>query len=130
MESKHCYISVFICDTFNLTTGVYDGYLNGNLESSIIIPSDEETILQWNPNTATYPLLYKRFVIGCNTEFTECVNETVSQAMIFNISLTSLEVSELYNNYGYSTPNYPGKVLIKEYTSPEPTIFLGNEVNI
>jgi len=121
---------VFICDTFNLTTGVYDGYLNGNLEYSTIIPSDEETILQWNPNTATYPFLYERFVIGCNTWFTECVNETVSQAMIFNISLTSLEVSELYNNYGYSTPNYPGKVLIKEYTSPEPTIFLGNEVNI
>jgi flagellin-like protein len=121
---------IFICDTFNLTTRVYNGYLNGNLKRSVTIPSDEATILEWNPNTATYPFLYRRFVIGCNTLFTECVNETVSQVMIFNISLTSLEVSELYNNYGYSTPNYPGKVLIKKYTSPEPTIFLGNEVNI
>ncbi|MFZ8855699.1 MAG: DUF2341 domain-containing protein, partial [Candidatus Nanopusillus sp.] len=120
---------IFICDTFNLTTRVYNGYLNGNITYSVTIPSNEKTILEWNPNNATYPHLYRRFVIGCNTLFTECVNETVDQTLIFNRALTSLEASKLYNNYGYSTPNYPGRVLIKKYTSPEPTIFLGNEVN-
>jgi len=121
---------IFICDTFNLTTRVYNGYLNGNITNSVTIPSNEKTILEWSPNNATYPHLYRRFVIGCNTLFTECVNETVDQTLIFNRALTSSEISRLYNNYGYSTPNYPGKVLIKNYTSPEPTIFLGNEVNI
>jgi len=55
-------------------------------------------------------------------------NGIIDEVMIFNKVLTEDEIKDLYNYYGYTTPNYPGRVLIKNYTSPEPTISLGNEL--
>ncbi|RLF09069.1 MAG: hypothetical protein DRJ69_05335 [Thermoprotei archaeon] len=51
----------------------------------------------------------------------------IDEVFIFNKALTSEEISDLYNNYGYTTENYPGKVLVRKYTEPEPSIFIGAE---
>jgi len=41
---------------------------------------------------------------------------------IYNRALSASEVSDLYNNNGYTTTNYPGRVLVRKYASPEPTV--------
>ncbi len=40
------------------------------------------------------------------------------------------EISDLYNNYGYTTPNFPGKVLVRKYTFPEPTLTISQEQQV
>jgi hypothetical protein len=52
----------------------------------------------------------------------------VDNFFIFNRALTAEEVSDLYNNYGYATASYPGKVLVRKYVSPEPSVSIGDEV--
>ncbi|RLI73252.1 hypothetical protein DRP04_16015, partial [Archaeoglobales archaeon] len=49
-------------------------------------------------------------------------NGVIDGVRIYNRALTADEISDLYNNYGYTTENYPGKVLVRKYASPEPTI--------
>jgi len=52
----------------------------------------------------------------------------IDEALIYNRSLTEEEeISDLYNNYGYTTPNYPNKVLVRKYTEPEPVAIVGEE---
>ncbi|RLI99997.1 MAG: hypothetical protein DRP08_06800 [Candidatus Aenigmatarchaeota archaeon] len=46
------------------------------------------------------------------------------EVFVFNKALSDEEISDLYNNYGYTTTNYPGKVLVKKYTEPEPFVSL------
>ncbi|MEM5824432.1 MAG: DUF2341 domain-containing protein, partial [Candidatus Aenigmatarchaeota archaeon] len=54
-------------------------------------------------------------------------NGMMDEVRFYSRDLTPEEILDLYNNYGYSTPNYPGKTLVRKYVSPEPTISLGNE---
>ncbi|MEM4847322.1 MAG: hypothetical protein QW794_06165, partial [Thermosphaera sp.] len=49
----------------------YSVWVNGNRVARWTIPSTERTILEWNPDTATYPERYRRFVLGANVIFTE-----------------------------------------------------------
>ena len=55
-------------------------------------------------------------------------NGTIDEVLIYNRSLSEEEISDLYNNYGYTTPNYPNKVLVRKYTDPEPVAIVGEEV--
>ena len=40
---------------------------------------------------------------------------SIDEARIYNRALTAAEVTDLYNNYGYTTPNYQGKVLVRKF---------------
>jgi len=51
----------------------------------------------------------------------------LDEVRIYNKALTGAEISDIYNNYGYTTENYPGKVLVRKYTEPEPSVSLGEE---
>ncbi|MEM1725260.1 MAG: DUF2341 domain-containing protein, partial [Thermoplasmata archaeon] len=61
---------------------------------------------------------------GCSGRFFLGIIDEIS---IYKRALSQEEILDLYNNYGYSTPNYPGKTLVRKYVSPEPTVSLGNE---
>jgi hypothetical protein len=87
---------VFIADTFDLATRARKGYLNGGLKYSVTIPSTEKTVLEWNPDTATYPYMYKRFTIGASVALAEFVNETAGEVRIYNRALSDKEIYELY----------------------------------
>ncbi|RLJ00337.1 MAG: hypothetical protein DRP06_02095, partial [Candidatus Aenigmatarchaeota archaeon] len=66
--------------------------------------------------------------MGNNPSFTDRrFNGTIDEVRIYNRALSAEEISDLYNNYGYTTTNYPGKVLVRKYTSPEPTPAVGGE---
>jgi hypothetical protein len=47
-------------------------------------------------------------------------NGIIDELFMFDRALTYTEILDLYNNYGYTTINYPGKVLVRKYASPEP----------
>jgi len=53
-------------------------------------------------------------------------NGLIDELCIYNRALTAEEISDLYNYYGYTTTNYPGKVLVRKYSSPEPTTTFNN----
>jgi len=44
-------------------------WINGEKKYSATVPSDEATVLEWNPDTATHPERYRRFVLGANSEW-------------------------------------------------------------
>ncbi len=47
---------------------------------------------------------------------------SIDEPRIYNRTLNSDEASELFSNYGYLTLAYPGSVLVRKITSPEPVI--------
>ncbi len=51
----------------------------------------------------------------------------IDETKLYRRALTAGEITDLYNNYGYSTPEYLGSVLIKQFTSTEPGVTLGAE---
>jgi len=48
-------------------------------------------------------------------------NGIMDEIFVFDKVLTAEEVSDLYNNYGYTTTNYSGKVLVRKRIDPEPS---------
>jgi hypothetical protein len=52
----------------------------------------------------------------------EALNGTIDEVRIYNKNLNVKEISDLYNNYGYTKTNYPGKVIVRSYTPSEPAI--------
>ena len=60
--------------------------------------------------------------IGCVYSGYKHFGGIIDEVRIYNRTLTSEEISDLYNNYGYTTTNYPGKVLVRKYASPEPSV--------
>ncbi|MDD3102264.1 MAG: DUF2341 domain-containing protein, partial [Patescibacteria group bacterium] len=55
-------------------------------------------------------------------------NGLIDDIEIYNTALTAPEITDLYNNHGYATTNYPGKVLVRKYTATVPTVSYGTEI--
>jgi hypothetical protein len=51
----------------------------------------------------------------------------IDEILILNRVLTAVEISDLYNYYGYTTLQYPGRVLVRKRSDPEPITTVGNE---
>ncbi len=51
----------------------------------------------------------------------------IEDVSVYSQVLSQTQISNIYNNYGYATLNYPGYILVRQYSSPEPTITLGSE---
>ncbi|MFH7880793.1 MAG: LamG domain-containing protein, partial [Candidatus Aenigmatarchaeota archaeon] len=71
----------------------------------------------------------RNLTIGKLSGMAHFYNGTIDEVRIYNRTLTAEEISDLYNNYGYSTLNYPGRTLVRKYSYPEPTIIIDNEEN-
>jgi len=96
--------------------GEFKGYLNGELNASTTLDALSIKVTS-NP-------LY----IGREELPGRLFNGTIDEVQIYNRALSEEEISDLYNNYGYTTPNYPNKVLVRKYTEPEPVAIVGEEV--
>ncbi len=44
----------------------------------------------------------------------------IDEVCVYSQALTSAEISDLYNNYGYTTLNYTGSTLVRNLADPEP----------
>ncbi|MCW1310070.1 MAG: DUF2341 domain-containing protein, partial [Candidatus Nanoarchaeia archaeon] len=65
--------------------------------------------------------------IGNRAQLDRTFNGTIDEVRIYNKSLSTSEIADLYNNYGFSVSTYPEKVLVRKYTSPEPVTYVGTE---
>lgn len=53
----------------------------------------------------------------------------LEQITFYNAALTSSQISNLYSGYGYVTTNDSGHVLVRQFSSPEPSTSVGSEVS-
>jgi hypothetical protein len=82
---------------FSLSDRLYMCYVNATRISSKFIPSDEKTVLEWNPDTATYPDRYKRFVLGADTRLIEWMKMMQYQLLIYTRALSDSEIAWNFN---------------------------------
>ena len=67
------------------------------------------------------------FLLGTHKLLAYWWQGVIDEVRIYDKALSAEEISDLYNNYGYTTTNYPGKVLVRKYTEPEPSVSVGAE---
>jgi len=110
-------------DGWHHIVGVYDGntlylYIDGSLVNS-------QEIGSYTVNTNDNSLRIGGFT-GYTTPY--LWNGDIDEVRIYkDKALNSTEISDLYNNYGYTTENYPGRVLVRKYADPEPSASFGSE---
>jgi hypothetical protein len=78
------------------------GYINGGRVYSLTIPSTEYTVLEWNPDTATYPWRYQRFVLGASVQYDGNMKLMQGNILIYSRPLSDAEI-----RYNMSNPNNP-----------------------
>ena len=67
-------------------------WFDGNRAYSAAVPSDEKTVLEWDPDRATYPHFYRRFVLGANIDLTEWMKVMYASLLIYNRALSADEI--------------------------------------
>jgi hypothetical protein len=95
----------------------YSFWINGEKKYSATVPVNEKTILEWNPDTATYPERYKRFVLGANVGFGELMQCLNDEVRIYNRAFDGGEVS--FSNANPGLP--PTRGLVAWYPMDEGT---------
>ncbi len=110
-----------ISDTTNyyFVAATYDGsnvrlYINGTLDNTLAVTAQ---ISNYTGNA----------LIGAHGNLAAYFNGDIDNVRVYSKTLTGSEIQDLCNNYGYVTPNYPGRELVRKYTSPEITAQLGAE---
>jgi hypothetical protein len=73
-------------------------WVNAERRYSATVLAEEKTVLEWNPDTATYPERYRRFVLGANTQFSEYMKVYY---YTFRIYSRALEDWEIEHNFRY-----------------------------
>jgi hypothetical protein len=113
-EKRSPFSTAISQDTWYHVAGVYDKakiylYINGVSQGT---PTSQTGTPDTNNNVST---------VGCRSDSKANVwNGIIDEVRIYNRALTAEEISDLYNNYGYMTPNYAGRELVRKYVSPEP----------
>jgi hypothetical protein len=67
--------------------------------------------------------------IGPGSTTTWIFNGGLDEVRYYTRGLTAAEITDLYNNYGYVTTNYPGRELVRRFQSPEPATSVGTEAS-
>jgi len=119
-EGYHVSNATIPTNTWTFVASVWDGsyvhlYINGELDRSVATSTPGR--VNNNPLHIGYE----------SSSLPRSFNGIMDEIYIFNKSLTQEEIWDLYNNYGYTTTNYLGKVLVRKYTSPETTYLTGEE---
>jgi len=83
---------------FSLSDRTFVGYVNGGIVRTASIPSTEKTILEWNPDTATYPWMYKRFVLGASVYGSDNMKMMQYQLLIYTRDLADKDIGWNFKN--------------------------------
>jgi len=84
---------------FRLSDRTLAVYVNGGKVYTASIPSDEKTVLEWNPDTATYPDRYKRFVLGANVNGDESMKMMQYQLLVYTRDLADKDIEWNFKNH-------------------------------
>jgi hypothetical protein len=90
--------------------------VNGTRAYSVTILSTDKTILEWNPDTATHPWMYRRFVLGANVGGGENMKMMQYQLLVYS---RALEDSEIQWNYLYPDNPIRNGLVLWLQASPE-----------
>lgn len=80
-------------------TRAYGVWVNGVNRYNATVPADQMTVLEWNPDTATFPELYRRFVLGNSSRLIDFMNCMYGEVCIYSRALSPAEISSIYNNH-------------------------------
>ncbi len=109
-------VNRWVFTAYRFTSGrEFSLYVNGVKIYSATVPADYKTVLEWNPDTATYPDRYRRFVLGANSRLAEYMTMYQSALLIYSRALSDSEIQQIY-----SYPDDPprnGLVLWLDWTS-------------
>ena len=105
----------FVCFVKSTTTGKY--YIDGQFDSEV--SADED--VQYGSDDLCIGKDYR--------DDTLFFDGLIDELLFFDKALSGEEILDLYNNYGYTTENYPEKVLVRKYTEPEPSVSISEEEN-
>jgi hypothetical protein len=83
---------------FSIADRMLIGYVNGGRVYSATVPSTEYTVLEWNPDTATRPWMYRRFVLGANVSGGENMKMMQFQLLVYSRALSDSEIAWNYWN--------------------------------
>jgi hypothetical protein len=97
------------------TTREYSVWVNAVKRYSVTVPEDEKTVLEWNPDTATYPVYYRRFVLGSNVYFVEQMKVSYYILRIYSRALEDWEI-----RHNYSCPYNPVRDGLELYLLAHP----------
>jgi hypothetical protein len=73
-------------------------FINASKAYSATVPSDYTTVLEWNPDTATDPNRYRRFVLGASTIYAGYMKIKQFQLLIYSRALSDSEIALNCNN--------------------------------
>jgi len=71
-------------------------WVNGSMVYAATVPATEQTVLEWNPENASYPERYRRFVLGANMAFSGWMKMKYGEVRIYNRALTEDEIKAIY----------------------------------
>jgi hypothetical protein len=100
---------------FSLSDRALVGYVNGTKVYTASVPSTEKTVLEWNPDTATYTQRYKQFVLGANTDLGENMKMMQYQLLVYTRALSDSEVQ-----WNYLYPENPVRDGLVLWLSADP----------
>ena len=129
-------------DSFIFQVKQYSTDFNIKYESYLAANTWYHVVGTWDGNTANQPKIYVNADEGTDSVTDDASDGggtileigrrsnaaynyfkgIIDEVRIYNRALTQEEISDLYNNYGYTTTNYPGKVLVRKYSDMEPII--------
>jgi hypothetical protein len=88
---------VNVARRFRLSDRLLTFHVNASIAYTATVPSTEATILEWNPDTATYPQRYKQFVLGANVLAGENMKVMQYQLLIYTRALSDSEIAWNFN---------------------------------
>ena len=80
------------------TSREFSVWVDATKKYSATVPSDQKTVLEWNPDNATYPVRYRRFVLGANVVFSDKMMCKYNLLRIYNRALNYWEIRWNYEN--------------------------------
>jgi len=110
----------FFCGGWDDSTGTIKKYRDG----SELTGTDVYTDSSGTPDITN---ITSELWFGAVTNPTYYTDAKIDEVTIYDSVLAPEEIQDLYNYYGYTTTNYPGRVLVRKYADPEPTTSFGSE---
>ena len=80
------------------STREFSIWVNGEKRYYVTVPSDYITVLEWNPDGATYPERYRRFVLGASTIFGSFMTIMCGLLRIYRSALSTDEILWNHDN--------------------------------
>jgi len=93
--SFRAYVNIWVHVVRRFTeTREYSVWVNAERKYSSSVPADYKTVLEWDPNNATHPEYYRRFVLGANVRFGGHMKVSYYTFRVYDRAIEQSEIEE------------------------------------